>query len=124
MKSKKRALMAIDVLGLINKNSIQLKKKQPLSNKKKVLFHQDSEPVHKSIKTTAKLDELGYELLLIYRILQIWWLFLVKKRNKKKDHCRNKHDVIQRPGSTEHVFSIVHENPPGIHRKQNTGFCC
>jgi [histone H3]-lysine36 N-dimethyltransferase SETMAR len=28
-----------------------------------VLFHQDNAPVHKTIKTTAKLHELGYELL-------------------------------------------------------------
>jgi [histone H3]-lysine36 N-dimethyltransferase SETMAR len=28
-----------------------------------VLFHQDNAPVHKSIKTTAKLHELGYKLL-------------------------------------------------------------
>jgi transposase len=30
---------------------------------KKVLFHQNNTPVHKSIRTTAKLHELGYELL-------------------------------------------------------------
>jgi [histone H3]-lysine36 N-dimethyltransferase SETMAR len=30
---------------------------------KKVLFHQDNAPVHKSIKTMATLHELGYELL-------------------------------------------------------------
>jgi hypothetical protein len=35
-----------------------------------------------------------------------------------------KNYVIQRPGSTEHFFSTVHENPPGIHRSQNTGFRC
>jgi [histone H3]-lysine36 N-dimethyltransferase SETMAR len=28
-----------------------------------VLFHQDNAPCHKSIKTTAKWHELGYELL-------------------------------------------------------------
>jgi [histone H3]-lysine36 N-dimethyltransferase SETMAR len=32
--------------------------------KKKVLFHQDIGSCHKSIKTWAKLHELGYELLL------------------------------------------------------------
>jgi [histone H3]-lysine36 N-dimethyltransferase SETMAR len=32
--------------------------------KNKVLFHQDNAPLHKSIKTTTKLQELGYELLL------------------------------------------------------------
>ena len=31
--------------------------------KKKVLFHQDNAPCHKSMKTMAKLNELGFELL-------------------------------------------------------------
>jgi transposase len=38
------------------------RKKRP-HLKKKVLFHQDNRLCHKSIKTTAKLHELGYELL-------------------------------------------------------------
>jgi hypothetical protein len=60
-----------------------------------------------------------------------------QKRNKKKAIAETnpykqqkiyftiknyKNYVIQRPGSTEHFFSTVHENPPGIHRSQNTGF--
>jgi [histone H3]-lysine36 N-dimethyltransferase SETMAR len=32
--------------------------------KKKVPFHQDNALCHQSIKTTAKVHELGYELLL------------------------------------------------------------
>ena len=31
--------------------------------KKKVLFHQDNTPCHKSLVTMAKLHELGFELL-------------------------------------------------------------
>lgn len=31
--------------------------------KKKILFHQDNAPCHKSLKTMAKLHELGFELL-------------------------------------------------------------
>ena len=30
---------------------------------KKVLFHQDNEPCHKSMKTMVKLNELKFELL-------------------------------------------------------------
>jgi [histone H3]-lysine36 N-dimethyltransferase SETMAR len=41
----------------------EIKKKRPYLNKKKVQFLQDNAPVHLSIKTTAKLNELGYELL-------------------------------------------------------------
>jgi [histone H3]-lysine36 N-dimethyltransferase SETMAR len=39
------------------------RKKRP-HLKKKVLFHQDNRLCHKSIKTTAKLHESSYELLL------------------------------------------------------------
>jgi transposase len=41
----------------------EIKKKQPHLKEEKVLFHQDNAPCHKSIKTTAKLHELGYKLL-------------------------------------------------------------
>lgn len=40
----------------IAKNRLHLKKK-------KVLFHQDNAPCHKSMKTMAKLHELSFELL-------------------------------------------------------------
>jgi [histone H3]-lysine36 N-dimethyltransferase SETMAR len=39
----------------------EIKKKRPHLKKKKV--HQENAPVHISLKTTAKLHELGYELL-------------------------------------------------------------
>ena len=38
-------------------------KKRPESKKKKVLFHQDNAPCHKSIATIAKLHEFDFELL-------------------------------------------------------------
>jgi [histone H3]-lysine36 N-dimethyltransferase SETMAR len=41
----------------------EIKKQTAQFEEKKALFHQDNAPVHKSIKTTAKLHELGYELL-------------------------------------------------------------
>ena len=41
--------------------------------KKKVLFHQDNTPCHKSLVTMVKLHELGFELLPHPpHILQIW----------------------------------------------------
>jgi hypothetical protein len=51
----------------------EIKKQRPHLKKKKVLFYQDNALVHQSIKTMAKLHELGYELLPVFhRILQIW----------------------------------------------------
>ena len=40
----------------------EIAKKRPHMKKKKIIFHQDA-PCHKSMKTMAKLSELGYELL-------------------------------------------------------------
>ena len=41
----------------------EITKKQLQMNKKKVLFHQDNAPCHKTITTMAKLHELHFELL-------------------------------------------------------------
>ena len=41
----------------------EIAKKRPHLKKKKVLFHQDNAPCHKSMKTMAKLQELCFELL-------------------------------------------------------------
>lgn len=43
------------------KNEIALKR--PHMKKKKILFHQDNAPCHKSMKTMAKMNELNFELL-------------------------------------------------------------
>jgi [histone H3]-lysine36 N-dimethyltransferase SETMAR len=50
-----------DVRGIIFIDEI--KKKLPHLKKKKVLFHQDNAPVHKSIKNQSILHELDYQLL-------------------------------------------------------------
>ena len=46
-------------------SSITLKNAEPSigMQKKKVLFHQDNAPCHKSIATMAKMHELHFELL-------------------------------------------------------------
>jgi [histone H3]-lysine36 N-dimethyltransferase SETMAR len=41
----------------------EIKKQTVQFEEKKVLFHQDNALVYKPIKTTAKVHELGYELL-------------------------------------------------------------
>lgn len=49
--------------ALLDRLKAEIAKKRPHLQKKKVLFHQDNAPCHKSMKTMAKLNELGFELL-------------------------------------------------------------
>jgi len=48
---------------LLDRLKEELKKKRPRLARKKVLFHQDNAPSHKSTFAMAKLHELGYELI-------------------------------------------------------------
>ncbi|KAL7723768.1 hypothetical protein ACLKA6_017266 [Drosophila palustris] len=50
-------------MALLERLKDKIAKKRPHMAKKKVLFHQDNAPCHKSMKTMAKLNELGFELL-------------------------------------------------------------
>ncbi|KAM8718912.1 hypothetical protein ACLKA7_011591 [Drosophila subpalustris] len=50
-------------MALLERLKYEIAKKRPHMAKKKVLFHQDNAPCHKSMKTMAKLNELGFELL-------------------------------------------------------------
>ena len=50
-------------IALLERLKDEIAEKRPHLKKKKVLFHQDNAPCHKSMKTMAKLNELGYELL-------------------------------------------------------------
>lgn len=50
-------------IALLERLKDEITNKRPHLKKKKVLFHQDNAPCHKSIKTMAKLYELGFELL-------------------------------------------------------------
>jgi hypothetical protein len=61
---KRQTIISEYNITLLERLNDELKKKQPHLNKIKVLFHQDIASCHKSIKMTAKLHELGYELLL------------------------------------------------------------
>ena len=51
-------------MALLNRLRVEIKKKRSHMKKKKVLFHQDNAPCHKSMKTMVKLNELRFELLL------------------------------------------------------------
>ena len=48
---------------LLGRFDAELQKKRPHLAKKKMLFHHDNAPTHASAVATAKLIELGYELL-------------------------------------------------------------
>ena len=50
----------------------KFKKKRPPIQKKKVLFHRDNVPCHKSMKKMVKLNEVSFELLPHLPNLQIW----------------------------------------------------
>ena len=49
--------------NLLQRLSEEIKQKRPHLAKKKVLFHADNAPVHKSVIAMAKLNELQFELL-------------------------------------------------------------
>ncbi|GJQ76651.1 hypothetical protein Trydic_g15510 [Trypoxylus dichotomus] len=50
-------------IALLERLKTEIAKKRSHMAKKKILFHQDNAPCHKSIKTMAKLHELNFELL-------------------------------------------------------------
>ena len=50
-------------MELLDRLNAEIKKKRPHMQKKKVLFHQDDAPCHKSMKTIVWLKELSFELL-------------------------------------------------------------
>ncbi|GFV36022.1 mariner Mos1 transposase [Trichonephila clavipes] len=50
-------------VALLERLKCEIAEKRPHLKKKKVLFHQDNAPCHKSMKSMAKLHELGFELL-------------------------------------------------------------
>ena len=66
-------------IALLDQLSAEIKKKRPHMQKKKVLFHQDNAPCHKSMKIMGKLNELSFESPTIFsksgvqRLLTLCW---------------------------------------------------
>ena len=61
---QKRKYQLVKVLAsVLVRLKKEIAKKRPQMKKKKVLFHQDNAPYHKSIATIAKFHELHFELL-------------------------------------------------------------
>lgn len=50
-------------IALLERLKAEIAQKRPQMARKKVMFHQDNAPCHKSLKTMAKIHELGFELL-------------------------------------------------------------
>lgn len=50
-------------IALLDRLKSEIEKKRPHMKKKKVLFHQDNAPCHKSMNTMVKLHDLHFELL-------------------------------------------------------------
>jgi len=49
--------------NLLHKLDAKIREKRPGLQKKKIIFHQDNAPAHKSVLTMAKINELKFELL-------------------------------------------------------------
>lgn len=49
--------------SLLDQLDEKIREKRPGLKKKKIIFHQDNAPAHKSVRTMAKFQELHYELL-------------------------------------------------------------
>ena len=60
---KGRTINSEYYMALLVRLKEEIAKKRPQMKKKKVLFHQDNAPCHKSLATMAKLHELHFELL-------------------------------------------------------------
>jgi histone-lysine N-methyltransferase SETMAR len=60
---KERTINSEYYIALLVNLKEEIAKKRPQMKKKKVFFHQDNAPCHKSIATMAKLHELHFELL-------------------------------------------------------------
>lgn len=60
---KGKTITGLYYSALLDRLDNEIKEKRPHLKKKKVLFHQDNAPAHKSLVVMAKLHELRYELL-------------------------------------------------------------
>ncbi|QQP41991.1 Putative DD34D transposase [Caligus rogercresseyi] len=93
-------------IGLMDRLKAEIAVKRLHLKKKKVLFHQDNAPCHKSLKTTAKLIELGFELLPHPPYSpdlapSDYWLFAELKKVLRGRKFRSDNDVI---AETEEYF--------------------
>ena len=88
-------------MTLLDRLSAEIKTKRPHMQKKKVLFHQDNAPCHKTMKTMVKLNELSFELLPQLPCSpdlapSDYWLFAdLKKMFQRKRFCSNEEMIAE-----------------------------
>ena len=93
----------------------EIAKKRPQMKKKKVLFHQDNAPCHKSIATMAKVYELHFKLLPHQPYSPDIppsgsWLFADLKRMFQGKRFGSNEEVIS---ETEAYFEVKDKSLPG-----------
>ena len=66
-------------MALLDRLNSEIKKKRPHIQKKKVLFHQNNAPCHKSMKTMLKLNELRGCSHGLAVFQSVFWNFTVRK---------------------------------------------
>ena len=82
----------------------EIDKKQPQMKRKKVLFHQDNAPCHKSIAMMAKLHELLFKLLPHSPYSSDlapsdYWLFADTKRMPQRKRFGSNEEVTSETGA-------------------------
>ena len=97
---------------LLDRLSVEMKKKWPDMQKMKVLFRQDNALCHKSMKTIVKLNELSFELLLHPPYSQDlapsdYWLFIDLKKMLQGKRFASNEEVI---AETEAYFKNKDES--------------
>ena len=86
-------------MALLDRLSSEIKNERPDMQKKKVLFHQDNAPCHKSMKTIVKFNELSFKLLPYPRYYpdldpSDYWLFANLKKNFQGKRFGSSEEVI------------------------------
>lgn len=99
-------------IALLVRLKAEIASKRPHMKKKKPLFHQDNAPCHKSLKTMAKMHELGFELLPHPPYSpdlapSDYWLFADLKRMLQGKRFRSDEEVI---AETEAYFEAKNKS--------------
>ena len=99
-------------MALLDRLSAEIKKKRPHMQERKVLFHQENAPCHKSMKNMVKLNELSFELL-PYPLYSLdlassdYWLFADLKKMLQGKRFGSNEELI---AETEAYFESKDES--------------
>lgn len=105
---------------LLDQLDAKIREKRPGLTKKKIIFHQDNAPAHKSVLTMAKINELKYDLLEHPPYSpdlapSDFWLFSHLKKFMRGKHFSSNDEVI---AAVDEYFADLPENHyrNGIHK--------